>query len=221
MSKSDKFLALFQPSLTTGAVCAGVYLLRMTDSHPIGYVGIAFILAAIVSIALYAKKLHGLPEAKLINSPETDILRVYMRGGLIASFIPQAMSFALTIAAHINIPNDGVSAMSFIGVYAAFGVLPFVGYPFIIFIMFQGGLGVSAYDAYTLFILLIVCVITRTVMQSMCFFATNKRIDYENSRINGIVGSVLGTINIFCWLGWLSRVKKFAKTELEKGMAAE
>ena len=218
MSKFDKFLALFQPVLTTAVMCAGVYLWRMTNTNALGYVGILFVLAGILSIVFYAKKLRGLPEAKLINSPETDILRVYMRGGLIASFIPQAMSVVLIIAAHINMPNDGVSAMAFLGGYAVFLALPFVCYPFIVFIMFQSGFGISAYDVYTLLILLIVCLITRTVMQSMCFLATNRRIDYENSRFNGIAGSMLGTINVIFWLGCLSRVKKFAKIELEKGI---
>ena len=64
------------------------------------------------------------------------------------------------------------------------------------------------------------CFAVRVVTQSACFLATNRRIDYSNSRIAGIIGTTFGTINIFFWLGNLSRVKKFAKIETEKGITA-
>ncbi len=220
MSKFGYFLALFQPTLTTAAVCAGVYLLLTSGATAPGSIGAGLVLAGILSIVFYAKRLHGLPEARLINSPETDVLRVYMRGGLIAAFIPTAISLALVGTLFGIVPNDGVAVITFIGCYAAFLLLPFVFYPAIVFItLFGAGTDTEAERIWG--VLLVVCFITRTVMQSMCFIATNKRIDYDDSRVGGIFMTMPGTVNIIFWLGNLSKVRKFAKIEIEKGIAAQ
>ena len=216
MSKFEHFLALFLPTITTGIICGGVYLWHSFNGDTLGYIGIMLVLTGILSAVFYAKKLHSLPEAKLINSPETDILRVYMRGALIASFIPQAISLALGITL-TGSPNDGVAVVSFTVGMLFFALLPFVFYPMITFIcLFGAGVGMDAYRIWG--VLLIVCLITRTVIQSMCFLATNKRIDYENSRVGGVLMTMTGTINIIFWLESLRKVKKFAQIEREKGI---
>ncbi|MBR1832830.1 MAG: hypothetical protein IJ784_10415 [Ruminiclostridium sp.] len=218
MSKTEHLPALLLPTLTPGLICGGIYLCSTGGAFLI-FIGIALVLAGILSILFYAKKLHGLPEARLINSPETDMIKRYMRGGLIASFIPQAVTTAVFIGTYTLVPNDGVSILGFIGMFIAFVLFPFFWYPVITYICLIGpGVGMDEYRIWG--ILLIVCMVTRTLMQSMCFLATNKRIDYCNSRVNGIVGSMFGTINIIFWLDSLSKVKKFAKIELEKGITA-
>lgn len=220
MSKFERINALFLPMLTTGISCAGVYLWLTGGGGLRSYIGIVLFIASILLIVRYAKTLHDLPPVKLINSPETDMSRVYMHGALVASFIPAAITIVLFVKTYIDMPNDGISVFGFIGVFITFILFPFFWYPVITYIcIFGAGVGMDAYRIWG--ILLIACFITRTVMQSMCFFATNKRIDYCDSRMNGIVGSMLGTINIIFWLDNLWKVRKFAQIELEKGAAAE
>lgn len=215
MSKSERFLALFQPTLSALMTGIGIFL-WLGMGGAVSYIGLLAALAGILLAVLYIKKLHGLPDAKLINSPETDILRVYMRGGLIASFIPNAIMAAFILAFCFR-PNDGVSMIMFVPLYIIMFLLPFVWNP----LLFSGaviGWFIGPPAAATA---VFACFIVRVITQSACFLATDSRIDYSDSRIAGIIGTTFGTVNIFFWLGNLSKVKKFAKIEIEKGIAAQ
>lgn len=210
MSRSEHFLALFRPTISALLSGTGVYLWLGSDGVT-SYIGLFMALAGILSAVLYIRKLRGLPPAKLINSPETDILRVYMRGGLIASFIPNAVTAVFVMAFAVQ-PNDGVDMIMFVPLYLFMFLLPFVWTPLLF-------LGIIEFPVVTAAVF--ACFVVRVVTQSACFLATNRRIDYSDSRIAGIIGTTFGTINIFFWLGNLSRVKKFAKIEAEGGAAAQ
>ena len=210
MSKSEHFLALFQPTISALMTGTGTYL-WLGRYGITSYIGLLLTLVGILSAVLYIKKLHDLPDAKLINSPETGILRVYMRGGLIASFIPSAVTAAFVIAFTAQ-PNDGVSMIMFVPLYMFMFLLPFVWAP----VLFVESI---LFPAVTTAVF--ACFVIRAATQSACFLATNRRIDYSDSRIAGIIGTTFGTINIFFWLGNLSRVKKFAKIEATGGTAEQ
>ncbi len=215
MSKTEHFLALFHPTLSAIVTGTGFYL--WLGSYGVtSYIGLLLALAGILSAVFYIKKLHNLPDAKLINSPETDILRVYMRGGLIASFIPNAVTAAFILAFCFQ-PNDGVDMIMFVPIYIVMFLMPFLWNPLLIIAAILGWFIGPPAAAEAVF----GCFVVRVVTQSACFLATDKRIDYSDSRIAGIIGTTFGTINIFFWLGNLSTVKKFAKIEIEKGITAQ
>lgn len=215
MSKPEHFLALFHPTISALLTGTGFYL-WLGSGGIISYLGLSAAIAGILSAVLYILKLRKLPDAKLINSPETDRLRVYMRGGLIASFIPNAVAAVYVMWLCLQ-PSDGVSMVMYIPIYIVVFLLPFVWMP----LLFSGAVLGWFIGSPAAAVAIFACFIVRVVTQSACFLATNKRIDYSDSGISGIIGTMFGTINIFFWLGNLSRVKKFAKIELEKGITAQ
>lgn len=215
MSGSEHFLALFHPTISALLTGTGFYL-WLCSGGIMSYIGLVLTIAGILSAVLYILKLRKLPDAKLINSPETDCLRVYMRGGLIASFIPNAVTAVYVMWLCLQ-PSDGVSIIMYIPIYIVIFLLPFVWTP----LLFSGAVLGWFIGSPAAAVAVFACFIVRVVTQSACFLATNKRIDYSDSDLAGIIGTMFGTINIFFWLGNLSRVKKFAKIELEKGAVTE
>ena len=220
MSRPERFIALFLPSLIELLSAVGIVLAFSVSGNNTLVICISTAVLCIALTALYAVKLRRLPAAERINSSETGVIKQYMRGALIMSFVPTIIAAVCLSQKALDL-SDGLSFLASFFMSLTVLIFPFLWYPFILPVCFLAGITTSDGNVLVVAALIFFCTILRTVIQSMCFFATNKRIDYSDLRIGGVLLTMCGTINILFWLDSLSKVKRFAKLELEKGAAAE